>query len=547
MVKLKTNRLIYFICISILSIGQVFGQDELAPPLDGVKFTFGKEMKRSFNSGVYEIIALKDKNIYTMDLVRKGMLNYNVQVSKYGQDMQLANQVTLDFKKPKRQYVGKTFVGDELYFFTSIRNKETNKKKIVSQHLSTPDLFLNTELNELAEFDFKSNWTPGQNGGFQYLKSPDEKIIMAYTYDNQKVEEYEKMTLELYNSNLTSMWKKQITMPFKEDLFLIETMRIDNEGNYYILGKLYEPPAADAKKNVKRGKKFIYKLVAFTNQANKQIEYDIKLNEKVLTDVQLSFSKENSLICAGFYSDTWDKYRTGVNGTFFMKIDATSGAVISQNTKDFSFEFITSTYSESEQAKAKKKLDKRGKEPVMTRYVMRDLIKKDDGGAVLLAEKYYTYTTTTTSYVNGQPQTRTVYHYVYKDIMVVNVNDQGNITWAEKIPKYQHSTNDGGFYSSFGLAVVEDKMYFFFNDNAKNLGWKKGDPVYNFKRRGKNSVLTAVIIDAKGNVSDRKTVFSKKEAGTLTIPKMCKQTDKKEFVMYGVRFGKHRFIRLDFD
>jgi len=77
--------------------------------------------------------------------------------------------------------------------------------------------------------------------------------------------------------------------------------------------------------------------------------------------------------------------------------------------------------------------------------------------------------TTTSTDANGGTRTTTVYYYYYNDIIVININPGGETEWTKKIAKRQPSSNDGGFFSSYSLSIVKDKMYFVFNDSPKNL------------------------------------------------------------------------------
>ena len=99
--------------------------------------------------------------------------------------------------------------------------------------------------------------------------------------------------------------------------------------------------------------------------------------------------------------------------------------------------------------------------------------------------------------------------------MVININPEGNIDWAEKIAKYQYSVNDGGFYSSFALIPTEEELIFLYNDNLKNYN-PKGKPgkVYPMTSAKKNITAIATV-DSEGKVKKEANVKLKAEKKVL--------------------------------
>jgi hypothetical protein len=200
--------------------------------------------------------------------------------------------------------------------------------------------------------------------------------------------------------------------------------------------------------------------------------------------------------CAGFYSEkgTWS-----IRGTFFLRIDRATKTIVRQSFKEFDTDFITAYMTDKEEQKATKKAERKGESLEMYEYEMRDNIKREDGGAVVVAEQYYMWVETIrTTNANGSVSTRTVYHYVYNDIIVVSIAPSGDIEWNAKVPKRQHSTNDGGYYSSYAMTLKGGKIYLLFNDNGENLFLKDGDKVQQFEVTGKDALVTLATIDEDG-------------------------------------------------
>jgi hypothetical protein len=165
-------------------------------------------------------------------------------------------------------------------------------------------------------------------------------------------------------------------------------------------------------------------------------------------------------------------------------------------------------------------------------------VLRDDGGAILVAEQYYevmvqSYDPTTHAYTY-------TYYYYYNDIIVVSINPAGEIAWAKKIPKYQVSRNDGGYYSSFTFSVSGNKMYFMFNDNAKNL--KMNDETsqkFRYMNNPKKSVAILVSMDSNGN-QDRQSMFNNNDLKIILRPKLFMQMNEHRMILYGEKGSTYK-------
>lgn len=256
--------------------------------------------------------------------------------------------------------------------------------------------------------------------------------------------------------------------------------------------------------------------------------------------MNISVPNENEIICTGFYSLS---NSSGIKGAYYLRINTNDKKVLVQSFKDFSFSLITENMTEKQKKKAKKKEEK-GKELEMYSYDMKDIVLREDGSAILVAEQYYMYVSTYTTTSNGVTTTHYVYHYYYNDILVININTKGEIEWSQKIPKYQHTVNDGGYYSSYAMSLVGKDLYFVFNDNPKNLMNTDNNRIYSYAGV-KNNVAVMVKIDGLGKMT-KEALFIAKDAGVIIRPKVSSQINDNQMILYGQYKKKERFVKLTF-
>ena len=169
------------------------------------------------------------------------------------------------------------------------------------------------------------------------------------------------------------------------------------------------------------------------------------------------------------------------------------------------------------------------------------MVRTDDGGMVMVAEQYRSYTVCTQTRYGQSCNT----HYIYNDIIAVNIDPQGNIEWAAKIPKRQHTVNDGGYFSSYAMHVKGDKIYFLFNDNGENLFIKPGEKYKQFELKGDDALVTLATVESDGHVV-REAMFNQERKGAIFKPSECRSLPDDRMFIYATRRSEYRFGIITF-
>jgi len=405
------------------------------------------------------------------------------------------------------------------------------------QRVDKKTLKPSSKIEKIAAIDYSEN-NKRNAGNFRIRTSEDSTKVLVYYNLPYEAGSSEKFGFHVFDNAFNQLWHKEIAIPYKDELFDIENYKVDNNGNVHLIGIVFK----EKKKKKRKGKpNYRYQLLSYYNEGNQLEEYPIKIEGKFLTDMQIAINKDKDIICSGFYSD---ERSFSIKGSYFLKISSETKEVISKSFNEFGIDFITQNMTERREKKTKKKADK-GKNVELYEYDLYNIILKDDGGAVLIGEQYYVQQVTS-SMPNGSGgrTTSTSYFYNYNDIIVINVAADGQIKWTEKIPKRQVTAGDRGFFSSFVYSVVNDKIFFVFNDHPKNLFYKGEGRLANFNK-SKQSLVVLVELDSNGKQT-REALFSSKEADILTRPRVCEQVSAKELVLFGERKTTHRFAKISF-
>ena len=423
-------------------------------------------------------------------------------------------------------------IENQMLLFTSYYDKKDDKNYAFVSRLNAEGNVegATVQIDEIAARKKKNA------GSFHFYRSADSSKILIYhnePWDKDKDAD-KKFFIKVMDKNLNVLWSKKCVVPYKDKDFVISDYTLSNDNKVYMLAKIQE-----GKREKKDGMpNYRYTILGFTADANNvkpddndeddgsdAEEYVISLSEKFISAISFQLDKANNLICAGFYSENNSSEAAGI---FFLKIDSKSKSVLLKNVKPFSKDVLRMFMSD-------RKIN-RGNE--LYGYQLRNLIPKKSGGSYLVAEQYEFYIS---SYTDSRGITHSTAHYIYNDIVVVNLVESGEIAWVCRIPKFQQTINDGGYYSSFASLVLEkdEKLCFIYNDNQKNLNEKdfnKIRPMGNLKK----TIVNIVIVDNQGNY-EKAALLNNKEDKVVIRPKMYLQSSANELILYGRRGKKYRF------
>lgn len=432
---------------------------------------------------------------------------------------------------------GVIFTKDNVITFTSLFDKKAGIKQL---YASTYDQAGFGQLKHFEKIASISAEKAKNSGNFNIYHSPDRSKIavsLSAPIDKDK-EAKEGFEIRVYNADMEQLWSQQIVLPYEDDLFGYESLRIDNDGSLVILGTKYAEKR-EGKALRREGKpSYEYHLLTFKQNDPVPEDHAIVVADKFLQDLQLGVGKEGDIICAGFFGN---KGSFSTRGTFFLRLDRNTKAIVHESYKEFSDNFITEYMTEKEAKKATKKADKKKEDLELYSFDMHDLIQREDGGVVLVAEQFRTYTICTT---DSKGNTSCTTHFIYNDVIVVNVDPDGNIEWASKVPKRQHTTNSQ-LYSGCAVEVKGDKIYVLFNDSGENLFLKPGDRFKQFELTGKDALVVLATVNSDGT-TEREALFSPERRDVILRPQDCVELSNEKMFIYASRKKDYRFGLIDF-
>ncbi len=464
-------------------------------------------------------------------------------LEKWDMDLSLVKREELAFEKSKNylQLERLFLTKDYIYCFSSSSSRRDEENKLLLDKYDKNTLRLVGEQEELSSFAFEKSFFNWNTGYYNMIQSRDSSKIMVYFALPYEKGESEKIAFMCFDNELNQIWERNIELPYNDELFIIKDYSVDNQGNMYLLGKVFK----EKTKNRRKGEvNYHYTIISYQDMGQNLIEYPVIIEGKYITDMQINVNDYDDIVCAGFYSD---KHLVSITGSYFLRIDRETKDIDVEKYEKFEMEFITQNFTERQEKKTKKRAAK-GKNVEMYEYDLDDIIMRGDGGAVLIGEQYYVRVVTTThTNANGTTYTTTTYYYYYNDIIVINYDPSGEVEWKLKIPKRQVSTNDNGFHLSYVRHIKDDKIYFVFNDDPQNMYLKEHDKIRYFTprwRKGKTH-LVLVEVNSAGEM-EKEVLLNNEEAALYIAPYLCSQINKDESFLYAADRKKGRFGILKF-
>ncbi|MGK0365179.1 MAG: hypothetical protein ACI85O_002244 [Saprospiraceae bacterium] len=523
------------ILLAFIASQNLFAQQDIVP----VDINWGPEYSEPAGTYISRIIANIPGGFTALRRKQAGGLNprERVWVEQYTSKMKLKRSEELDlkYKKKVRDFEDVIMLGGKLWYLTSFNNIGKKKNYLFAQKLSSR-LVPDRNLQLVGEIDSKNKVREGR---FDTHISTDSTKLLIYNQLPYERNTPERFAFRVFDKNMNELWKKNITLPYADDVFAVKEYRVDGDGNVYVLGIIYE--SRGARTQVGGRPAYRYTVLAYTQNGEEKQEYKIDLRDKFITDLTFRVGRDKDLILAGFYSE---RNASNAKGTCYLRIDSKSKQILQQTLKEFEFEFLTEEMTEGQRRRAER-AEQRGdsnREAELYSYRLDDLILRSDGGVVLIGEQYYVYQDRTQDYYSGRFST--TYYYNYNDIIVVNIQPDGEIEWASRIPKRQRTVNDGGYFSSYAMSITRGKLYFVYNDNARNLDPERRNRIFNFS--GSGSVIAVAQVDMKGEVKTF-PIQNNRDASVYTRPKVCKQNGKRTMAIYGEDGRKYRFGQLLFE
>lgn len=488
----------------------------------------------------YDVLGKDETGLYIL----KGGVG-DIFLEKFDHDMNFLWNKKIEIyltKRDKTVYEGIALVNSKIIVFTSFYDGKADTKKLFATHIS-PAGVIDTKLYEVNSFD---NLASRNAVTYDLQVSKKNNSILIFSNFKEKNIEKERFHYKVIDENFIQKSQSFIELTYAGINTYIVDYVIDNVGNIHMVYSVNLKKEEAGNKSNDDKIDFNYYILSYYPATKEYKEYDMRVGNYVITGISIIIDEDSRyMYVPGFYSD---KNINALKGTIISKIDLINKKIVYSKEKEFEPSFLAVVYAkpldDDDDKKTTDKKKTKGKEQLYN-YDIIDLFVNDNEEVVLVSEQYYVRVVTTRhTNSNGVTTTTTTYYYYYNNVLVTKFGSGGDRLWCSNIPKYQVTTNDGGFFSSIGVFEYKDVVYVIYNDNPQN-GTGIASKQYRTKSPQK-SQLAMVSIGRNGELKKRVLMPAPAAGkGIGTRPKFSEQVSDNEVILIGYQSANYKLGKIE--
>ncbi len=432
--------------------------------LESIDWGAYQEMPK--NTRFKKVIGSDDEGIY---LVREDKYNPDKMwldyVSRLTLTVDESNEIAFPtYLGTQTHYFDMFYINKKLILLTYSYDESTKQKKLFIQYLNRDGSLKNRPLliatlpgGNFPEDDFKVSLTK-------------DNEILIFFQKSFKAYNQEPFTFIKYNSNLQKTFSQEITLPekFNDRKFTVKQVAIGNKQRIIMLLKA----EAINKRRSRRKTAPKYEFIIETYYPKKKEFHDavVNLMKYKATDAIFTFNKEGNMVIAGFFEPKTNKLPGSFTGVYYRIYNPyTYKFLPSGGTKGF-YKVLPKDMV------AQLRTKRNGETPKeQFSYKLKSIEMLDNGSFIVVSENQFTRERKVVD-----PKTkseRTIKYFYYNDILTFGVNEKGIVSWIKIIPKNQFSIDDNGYYSSYKVLKIRNKIKLIYNDLPNNLKAKSPEKI----------------------------------------------------------------------
>lgn len=362
-----------------------------------------------------------------------------------------------------------------------------------------------------------------KEGSFYFTLSENGEELMVITQKTSPKFNNETLRIMTLDKSLNLLKGKEVEIPYSSQAFSFIDYKLNYSGHIVLLATIFPETYMKTEKVASDN----YLLFTYHPDENELQEFEINLDQKWVTEIDMQVSGKGELIISGYYSNNREHI---ANGVFFMKVDPETNTVTSGNLKAFSQNTLQHYIKEKDASKGK---------GIPDFLLKRSFVINDK--TYLIGEQSYTLKDCYTQFRTGLVTCD--YHYYNLGILINELNAEGNITETVHIPKKQHTSNDNGYHSSFSAFFMNDSLRFLYNDNPKNQDRYSSGNI-KFMNNPSKSIVTMASYGEERKIKYR-TLGSSKKDGNILKPRVLHYSSDNVLLFY-VKHRKYNLVRLEF-
>jgi len=507
-----------------------------APLLSTLSHT--QSTKFTFKLGEEYTLPRKSEDLIYMGNDRDGILNLSLKKEELtilrfdGKTLEKTSERVIPLSDATKNFVSETVLdfGGKYYWFHSDWDKGSETESlyydvidVASGRLSSTDkkMFQTTKISTDG-YARTSAYTSEVYGKYTFNQDANRtKLLVTYRllpeFKSDR-KNFDKLGFQVFDDKMNKLWGGEYIMPYTEAVMDNSDFTVDNNGNAYMLAKVYD---SEKRKEVDKETglpAYHFEVMKFVKGQKKPTIVKLNLGENFLKQVTLIENNQHEITIACTYSK---KVRSNSTDGIFLAVIDTDGKLVKY--KKGYYEFPLEELTKFESARKRRKMENKDDYEAPNLYV-KNIIVNADGGVAIACEEYYMVETT---YYTSNGGMRTKRTYYYQDIIATKINSNGEVAWIRKIPKYQRGSAGRGTMS-FKLISDASGYYFLYLDNLKNMNLsEEEEPKIHQDRMGGQVIISR--IDPNGKIS-KELLFDIRKEDIQIFPAEFDKVNDNQFI-----------------
>ncbi len=473
----------------------------------------------------YNILPYKDNYFVTSFNIKGRMYSKSglyedlrsLKLHRYSSDLKHIGEVEIAWPDEQRHHSSIISLGEGLLWTFATESSTRGELELRAEILDDKGKVLaahrlfQLEESEFGEVTDSEAWSTDRQYYTRVFAEESSQRLFS-----KKDEEKAGLTIAVFNNVGELITLKRTVLPVQRDQLEIHTVAVDNDGQAFILARVY----GNSKRRETRGgsdSKVLLYTLAPGGEELEQIE--LKLAGQYIEGIAMVPGRDGDPAIVGLYSD---KLRGRIMG-YFSLIDPRAGEVL--QPKEFSQQMLESLGRSVS-------FTKKGDQVIAKDFEFRDALRLSNGNLALLLELYREVTYTSNSGAGGFATMRT--SYVYGAGVILTFDEKGVLAEALAVPKYQASAYLNGPFDRMNLVEYNGLPAVIYNDNPKNLvrSLDKRPKRLNMKK----AVATMGFANRSGELQ-RDPLFARKNVGKLVlVPNSVISLNNDDVVFMALRF-----------
>lgn len=477
-------------------------------------FGYDKEIVLPAMNEYVRLIGADSDGFYALRIDEKDALHLDFY-NNTSMSRENSNQLILPMLGGMQsEYVEMFYLDSKLILFFQVVDNTRKEKTLYIQHVNRTGRVIGEATaigkltNQNMSVDFHVELMDNQQNIFVYYHRPFQ------TYNE------EPFFFKVYDPDMREIYNNIVKLPLVNQDFEIEQIKIANSGNVYMLARVSPDP-----RQLKRMKTIIYdyKLLYFNVSAGTVKDVDIKGKKHVLVDAIIGVDEEENIDIFGFMVR---KGKTDYEGIFHQKYNPTTETFVTGDSKKADYVFSKTEVPEFRAPHLAKNYSE------LYNYKLIDVLHLSNGGSAVIAEHQNHWVDSIV--VPGTKEILYNDYYRFNDVLVAYCSPENNMEWMTRIPKTQYSYNDLGQFSSIASFAIGEKIFVFYNDNAKNVKLLQnsqltGNDLKEIASPSRRGVAVAVSIFSDGKMHGD-YLFTKKNKKFRIMPEFFKEFNGRHYI-----------------